>query len=1202
MKLSWLRFAMGMILVLGLAVELGAQVAGRGSLSGLVSDSSGAAVPSASVTLTNAATGVVLQGQTSSSGLYSFISLIPGTYQLQVSQSGFQTAIHNEITIAADQPETINVALQVGAQTETVTVSAAEDITATTSSTTAQVITSDVIDRVPLAQRDVFQLALLSPGVIPQDGNVTTLDSGRNQVSNFTINGAQQGTIYYLLDGSPLTIGENNQGVVIPALEPPEDSVQEFRMELNTTPASVQTGAAGVISLVTKSGTNAFHGDAFGWLRPNGLDANDYFNKLNGAAIPNFHRYQWGGSLGGPIKKDKIFFFADYEGTQQSNGAQTTTTVPLPAELQGDFSYVQSQGVKIYNPFDFENNNCPLDSNGNPLSPCPQQFAAGAKVPINPIAAKYIAMNPWPAPNLGPNGTGTGNPRYHTNNYFATGSSPEADQRFDVRLDDNITAAQHLFGRYSFHREHDQGANLFDTPQNKNDIFYGNGADFDHDFNALVGYDYTLSSSAVLQLRASATRHFEFDQPQGQLGFNMTTLGFPQSLLDSSVLPAIPDMHIGGQGSVRSIGTSQFSVFKFAVTTYDFSSTLNKVIGRHNLSLGWDFTKQFMNVGQTLSPSGLYDFNNDATSNNAVNGAGSGNGDSLASWLLGVGSLNQGQSWTTDIFGANSNPYTALFLQDDWHATDKLTINAGLRWDLFPGATERFNRMEYFNPTLPYTVNGVNLTGGEVFSGPGHRSPFATNWHDFAPRFGLTYQVLKNAVIRGGFGISYGPSVHMASINQFNDDSYNAVSVWIASVADSSGTYLVPNSLITNPFPSGITEPTEGKLGPATNLGNTVDFVPHSAPEMTTYNFNFGVQYQFPYQTVLSVAWVGSRGLHLTFSNNAPDLNEISIETLAANQANLLNTVSFPYTNAITDPTAPLFGVTQVPQWVMLQKYPQFSTGLPSLGTPGGGGGVLDWGATFGDSIYHSLQVKAEKHLTHGFTSLASLTWGKLITNDDSGSLAFNGNNFAVPQDWADLKLERALSSQDIPFYFSWELSYDLPIGENRAVPLHGWADKALGGWTISTVTAFSSGQPIATPTGTLDPWFNQRPNISGSCGTGAQKTVDEWFNYACLTEPTDMFTPGTAGAMLPGIRTNGTHNLDLSIAKHFKFSEKKDLSLRAAAYNFTNSVQFGYPNVFWSPENFGQNPSSDDQDSFGQITNQANTPRQMSFEARFTF
>ena len=1223
MKPICLRLGLGVILLLTMAVNLAGQVAGRGSLSGLVADSSGAAVPSASVTLTNVATGVALQGKTSSAGLYSFISLVPGSYRLEVSQSGFQTAVQNDITVAVDQSETINVTLELGAQTETVTVSAAEDITATTSSTTGQLISTDVIDRMPLAQRDVFQLALLSPGVIPQDGNTTSLDTGRDQVSIFSINGAQQGTIYYLLDGSPLTIGENNQGVVIPALEPPEDAVQEFRMELNVTPASVQTGAAGVISLVSKSGTNSFHGDAFGWIRPNGLDANDYFNKLNGVPIPNFHRYQWGGSLGGPIKKDKFFFFGDYEGTQQATAAQTTTTVPLqsPAvgnELAGDFSYVQGNAdanhpgitaatdpnvnnpTTIYNPFDFENNGC-----GSNPAPCPQPFAPGATVaPPSPniIAQKYLALNPWPAPNVGVNGTGTGN-RYHTNNYFAAGSNPETDQRFDVRLDDNVTSAQHLFGRFSLHREHDTSADLFDTSENKNDIFYGNGTDFDHDFNAMLGYDYTLSSSAVLQLRASATRHFEFDQPQGQLGFNMTTLGFPQSLLASSVLPAIPDMHFGGSGSVRSVGTSMFSVFKFAVTVYDFSSTLNKVVGRHNLSMGWEFTKQFMNVGQTLSPSGWYAFDNSATSNSAVNGAGSGNGDAFASWLLGVGGYgDQGQNWTTDIFGANSNPYTAFFLQDDWHATNKLTINAGVRWDIFPGATERFNRMEYFDPTLQYTVGGVNLTGGEVFAKPGDRSPFLTNWHDFAPRFGLTYQILKNAVIRGGFGISYGPSVHMSSINQFNDDSFNAVSTWIPIVTDASGNYPVPNNPITDPFPNGITEPTKGSLGPATNLGNTVNFVPHSAPEMTTYNFNFGVQYQFPYQTVLSVAWVGSRGLHLTFSNNVPDLNELSIETMAANQNTLLNTVPFPYTNAITDPTAPLYGVTQVPEWVMLQKYPQFSNGFPSLNNPGGGGGVLDWGATWGDSIYHSMQMKLEKHLSHGFTSLASLTWSKLITDDDSGSLAFSGNNYATPQDWQDLKLERALSTQDIPFYFSWELSYDLPIGANRALDLHGWMDKAFGGWTVSTITAFSDGQPIATPNGTGDPWFNQRPNIAGNCGTGAPKTVAEWFNYTCMTEPTNMFAAGTAGAILPGIRADGTHNLDASLTKHFKFSESKDLQITAAAYNFTNSVQFGYPNVFLAPANFGTPFDPGDQQGFGQITNQANSPRSMSFEARFTF
>src|SRR6185437_12062247 len=348
MKLTWLRFGAGMLLVFGLAINLSAQVSGRGSLSGLVTDSSGAAVPSASVTLTNTATGVVLQGQTSSSGLYSFLSLIPGTYRLEVSQSGFSKSVRDNITVSVDQAEQVNVALQLGSQTQSVTVSAAEDITATTSSTTGQLIGSEVIERIPLVQRDIFQLAQLSPGVIPQDGNVTSIDSGRDQVSIFSINGAPQGTIYYILDGSPLTIGENNQGVVIPALEPPLDSVQEFRMETNTNPASVQTGAAGVISLVSKSGTDNFHGDAFGWVRPNALNANDYFDKLNGVPIQPFHRYQWGGAIGGPIKKDKFFFFADYEGTSQASLANLLTTVPTDQEKQGNFS--GDPGVTVYNP------------------------------------------------------------------------------------------------------------------------------------------------------------------------------------------------------------------------------------------------------------------------------------------------------------------------------------------------------------------------------------------------------------------------------------------------------------------------------------------------------------------------------------------------------------------------------------------------------------------------------------------------------------------------------------------------------------------------------------------------------------------------------------------------------------------------------------------------------------------------------------
>lgn len=1190
MRPAILGLGLSILLAVVLVGRLGAQAAGRGSLSGLVTDTNGAAVPSASVTLTNVATGVEQRGKTSSAGRYSFVSLIPGTYRLTVSQKDFQTTIQNNISVSVDLAETVNVTLKVGVQSQTVTVSAANDILDTTSSTTGQLITRKMIDRLPLSSRDVFQLAILSPGITPMDGNSSSIDTGRDQISNFTINGAQQGTVYYMLDGSPLTIGENNQGVVIPAFQPALDAIDEFRMNLNVTPASIQSGAAGVISLVSKSGTNQFHGDAFFWIQPNGLVANNYFNNLNGVPLPEFHRYQEGGSLGGPIKKGKFFFFGDWEGTQQATAEQLTTTVPTAAEKSGDFS--KDTQVQLYNPFNF-GTNCP---SGSP-SPCPQpllnnKLPASGPGSINPVSQKYLQY--WPAP------TGPGVGIYHQNNWFGAGSAPENEQRWDIRLDDALTQNQRLFGRISIHRMSANGVNFWNNP-----FFNNNGSNIDatdHDGDLLIGHDWTINSSTVLQLRGSAIRHDENNYPPGELNYNITQLGFPASLQAASVYPTIPAIFINGAGGMGGqLGDQPFSVFKFAVTVYDFSATLDKLIGHHQLSMGWDFQRQYMNVGQPVSPSGYYQFDADATSNDAVAGGGGGDGDGFASFLMGVGSFNQGQSnWTTDLFGANANSYSGTFIQDNWQPLQRLTINAGLRWDVFPGATERHNRMEYFDSTLGYSLNGVPMTGGEVFSTPKHRSPYVTNWRDFAPRLGMTYMVTPHFVVRGGFGISYGPSIHMASINQFNDDSFDAQTTWVAGVPDASDTYMVPANLLSNPFPNGVVKPTNGSLGPLTNVGLGVNFVPRIAPDMTTYNFNFGLQYEFPGQTLLSVAWVGSRGLHLTFSNNAPDLNTISLQQIARYGNNLTNMVPYPYTNAITNPDAPWYGATQVPQWVMLQRFPQFS--FDGAGQQEGSG-VMDWGDTLGDSIYHSLQAKLEKRLNHGFNSLTSFTWGKLITNDDSGSLTFNGNNYAIPQDWDNLNLERALSTQDIAFWFTEELTYDLPIGQGRAINLSGIPSQVFGGWTVSAIAAFSDGQPIATPNGTLNPWFNQRPNLaSHNCGANAPRTINEWFNYACMSEPTNLYAAGTMGAILPGIRADGEHNLDLGLAKTFKIASAKQLMVRAEAYNITNSVQFGYPNVFWAPENFGQQPSPSDQEGFGQITNQANNPRFMSFEARFTF
>ena len=330
--------------------------AGRGSISGVVSDPSGAIVPGAQVVLRNPATGVTQHTVTSGAGLYTFISLNPGVYQVTASGTGFKSVEQDKITVNVDQVTEVNITLQVGAATETVTVTEGVALVEPTNSTVGSLIPAEAIDRVPLLYRNVFDLIQLSAGVTPPNGSPNSSDSMQSvqnisvgrpgvDVSSATINGSIVGSVYYMLDGSPIGVAENNSAAIIPAMNIPEDGVDEVRVETQNTPASYQSGAAGVISLVSKSGTNRFHGDVFGVFRPDILSANDYFNKQNQLqqgqrnTPPDFHRYQQGGAIGGPIKKDKLFFFADYEDTQQQQFEGIKTfTVPTSAERTGDFS------------------------------------------------------------------------------------------------------------------------------------------------------------------------------------------------------------------------------------------------------------------------------------------------------------------------------------------------------------------------------------------------------------------------------------------------------------------------------------------------------------------------------------------------------------------------------------------------------------------------------------------------------------------------------------------------------------------------------------------------------------------------------------------------------------------------------------------------------------------------------------------------
>ncbi len=1191
--------------------------AGRGSISGTVTDPTGAVVPGSQITLLNQATGLTQHTVSSAAGLYSFISLNPGIYQVTASQKGFASVTQDKVTVSVDQVTGVDVKLRVGAATETVTVTGGVELVEATNSTVGSLIPAEAIDRVPLFTRDVYELVQLSAGVTPANGTpnssssqaIENISSGRPgiDVSSYTINGAIIGSVYYMVDGSPIGVAENNSGAIIPAMDIPEDGVSEVRVETQNTPASYQSGGAGVISLVSKSGSNKFHGDVFGVFRPNILAANEYFNKqsqlLSGMrnTPSDFHRYQEGGAIGGPIKRDKLFFFADYEHTDQELfDGSNVFTVPTSAERTGDFSAFLASGPSgvIYDPTQ------PDDAEGN-RTPFPGNIITNP----NPTALKFLSMFPkCNSPNPTTCDSATSDV---VNNFYAPGLDPTRAHRFDVRVDWNKSERQRIFSRFSYDHLFFSGFNAF---HNMWDLNYAQNVT--NGRNILLADDLTLNSSTVLNLRYSFTRHYENQGGDpAQIGYDITQLYFPASLAAEEVYKTLPYVNFNDVGGGIG-GTANWNTFHYASENSDVNATITKVWGKHQISTGFEYMKRFLNVGQPPAPSGAYAFDTSATDQSTANGGG---GSDFASFLIGMGTApgTESYNFTKDIFAAESNPYYAAFFEDTYHPSKSLTITAGLRWDIFGGRNERYNRMEYFNPTATNTVNDVSYTGAEVYVNSGNRSPFTTKRNNFGPRLGFAWQPMAHLVVRGGAGFYYGPSTHNVGNPTLNSDGFASVTNWDATCwnADgntvynsasgcpnpAAGVYTADYSL-SNPFPNGVVPTfTSPPTGLANNLGTTLSTVLRSQRTPTTYNFNFGVEYELPHQVVVSAGYVGSRGLFLPFTN--VDLNMLDLGTIAQYGASLCVDTSDPSCEmvpntwaAIQPPTNSNYGADTVPLWVSLQKYPQFGNG-----SYGAGNGVVVNGYPAGDSEYHSLQTKVQKRLTGHFTTLATFTWAKLMTDDAQPPLYFVGfHNAGGPQDWKNLRYDHSVSPQDVKYQFTGQVSYDLPVGKGRVVNLNGVSNAILGGWTTNAIVYLGSGVPILSPTSGLTPsYFNQRADMTCNPASGAPHTIATWFNYNCFSVPASPLVPGTAPAYLDHVRTMGARDLDLSLYKIFSLGETRQLRFDVSSYNVFNRAQLGMPNV---PDMFSVSTQPNVAASFGQITNTVNTPRQFQFGARFTF
>jgi hypothetical protein len=1151
----------------------------------------------ASVTAVNHATGVLLHVTTSAAGLYSIVSLTPGTYVITASREGFESVAQENVLVTVDHATTVNISLKVGSKNEVITVSETPTLVDTSSATVGQLIDSTAIDRVPLFARNVFDLVQLSAGVTPANGApnsstsyaITNISTGRPgiDVSSYTVNGAIQGSVYYMLDGSPLGVAENNLAAVIPAMEIPEDGVEEFRIETQNTPASYQSGGAGVISLVSKSGGDKFHGDAFIVIRPDALSANEYFNKqgqlLQGISNqpPGFHRYQEGGAIGGPIVRRKLFFFADYEATQQKQYDNSSIfTVPTTAERSGDFS---ADNYTIYNPL------APDNADGT-RQPFPgNKLTNYSGLTLNPVAVKFLSMMPkcnWPSPTTCDQATDE-----HLYNYREPGLDDTTAQRFDIRVDYYPNEKHRLFSRFSFDRLFTSGVNAFGNgwdPNYAQNITNGR--------NFIIGDDVALNSKTALQLRYSFTRHYENQggDPR-QIGTDITALGFPASLAAAEVYKQLPVVffndYTAGNVSDGVGGTANWNTFLYASMIHDVSATLNRVAGKHEMSFGGEFMKRLLNAGQPPAPSGWYYFDFSATDQQSSPASGQTVGGSdFASFLLGMGSLPgyESTNFTQDLFSATASPYYAAFVQDTFHALPNLTITAGLRWDIFGGKTERHNRLEYWDPNAVGTYPGTSqtFTGGEVFVTSSHRSPFTTNMKNFAPRLGVSWQPAPHFVARAGAGFYYGPSVQMVSGPAMDSDGYSTSNNWNATCLNADGNTVFNNTAqcganvagdisaitgpysVSNPFPTGLVPFSQVKPnGVLTNLGTSLNTMLHSQRTPLTYNYNFSLEYEFPHSIVASVGYVGSRGLFLPFG--VVDLNQLTLSQIAA-----------------------LGGAGASPaQFVAAEPYPQFASG-GNISITGQYTGVMVRGYPAGDSEYSSLQAKVQKRMTNHFTTLASFTWAKLMTDDGNPPLGFVGSHAGSAQDWRNLSFEHAVSPQDVKYQFTGQASYDLPFGQGRALNMSRTGNAILGNLTLGGIFYLSSGIPIASPTVGNNTYFNQRVNMTCDPSKGAPRTAQAWFNADCFSAPST-FVPGNAPAYLDGMRTMGANNLDLTLTKNIKIVEGQNLRLDFSAYNVANRAQFAAPTV----------PSYSTQSSGGYaITSTLNSPRQFQFAAKYTF
>jgi hypothetical protein len=1047
-----------------------------GTIMGSVTDPSGASIPEARVTVTNTGTGVSRSFVTGPDGRYVVPSLIPGAYSVSAEKQGFNAITKTGIALQVDQTARIDLTLQVGTVTQRVNVKTQTPLLQTQSSGEGTTITASKMVSMPLNLRQFANLVNLTPGATAQGmgNNLGDSFSGDNPqaIDASSVNGIES-------DGNNWTIGgisDNEAFFSILTVSPSLDAIQEFKVNDNNYSAEFGRAGGAQVDIVIKSGTNQFHGDAFEFFRSSGLEANDFFSNASGLPIAPYHQNQFGANIGGPIVKNNTFFFVDYEGLRTVQGQTGLSTIPTVSQRTGDFS--APGNPVIYDPFSLNGAGQPQPFAGN-IIPSSQ---------INPATAKIMAL--FPAPNvIAPVGEA---------NYIGRADLTHQIDEGDVTIDHMLTSKDHLTGRLSLLRT------TLSNPSYLGPVLLGSPAGI---FAYTLNQNDEISETHIF----SPTTLNEF-----RVGFNRVNTNWYSLAegLDTSNQVGIPGINnfcstCGGLPTIDVSNISSFGDYPYAPTirhdnTFEWVDNVTFVRGKHTFKVGADIQRLQADLYQTDNSMGSFDFNTDNTS---LDGA-PGTGDGIAGFLLGYPD-SEGRAALTD---SPSQRVTQSFFfgQDDFQVKKNLTLNLGLRWEIYGAPTDAWGNQANFN----ISTGNIQLACIAISCSAG----IPTYYGDFAPRFGFAYSVgrSRKTVLRAGFGVAYFyPGYGESNIGTLNvnypfviGQAYSPANLFAVTPGDpvlTEGMPVPPKPQVRPAAPPGNLIPNGGGL---TGEVGSIFYMPSDLHEPNILQWSLDLQRELTPNLMLSVEYSANKAGNLSVE---PPLNYPAPGVVTATGETLQE--ARPYYDV--DPFMAEVTEAELTGW----------------------------------SYYNSLQVELQKRTSFGLSFLASYTW-----DHDLG----RGEYYTNPQCFM---CQEATLNQPAQI-FSLSYTYQIPFGhgEHFGSSWNKWTNAFLGGWEWSGITSYNAGLPysVGEPS-SLDNGNGDMPNRICN-GTVPNPNIEEWFNPGCFQD-TALNVFGNAGYnFLYGPRFE---DWDMALMKNVHLTESKSFQFRAEFYNTFNEVNFGTPNSY---------------------------------------